>query len=76
MFLSLSIFVALAKTEVNHVASSSLVSVAHKEVIRFHISMQEIVCVHILQACNHLVCEHADRFQRQLATTVLEQIFE
>ena len=38
--------------------------------------MQEVVRVHVFEAGDHLVGQHANSFKGELAPTILEQIFE
>ena len=72
MLSRLRIFVSLAQSEINHIAYSTLISIAHQEIVGLHVSMQEVVGMHVLKTRNHLVRQHADSFQGELATTVLE----
>ena len=38
--------------------------------------MDKVVLVHVLEARDHLLTQHADSLQSELATAVLEEIFE
>lgn len=74
MLSSLGILVPLRQSEVDHVAGRALRVISHQEVIRLHVPMQEVVCVHVLQSRNHLLRQHAYRLQSQAAPAILEQI--
>ena len=76
MVTRLRVFVPLAQAEVDHIAGATLVSVSHKEVVRLHVSMQEVVVVHVFEAGDHLVSQHAHSLEGQFTTAILEQIFE
>ena len=61
MLASLGIFVAFTETEINHIAGSSLVAISHQEIVGLHVSMKEVVSVHVFQSRDHLVSEHTHR---------------
>lgn len=69
------VLVPLGQTEINQVNHARL-ALTHKEVIRFHIAMDEVLLVHEFEATNHLICQHQRGLHGKLATTVLEQVFQ
>lgn len=73
---SLRVSVAFGEPEVNYVNLSFLSIDAHEKIVGFHITMEEILRVHIFNASDHLLTEHADSFEREFAAAVLEKIFE
>jgi hypothetical protein len=72
----LGVFVALGEAEVDHETCVPLVIVSHQEVIRLHVTMQEVVRVQVLETGEHLISQHANSFQSESTSTILEQIFE
>ena len=76
MLARLGILVALAQTKVDQVDRALFVADAHQEIIWLHITMDEVVRVHELEAADHLLGQHAHGLQSELTTAVLEQIFE
>ena len=48
MLTSLGIFVALAEAKINHVAQITLRPITHEKVVRLHISVKEVIVVHVL----------------------------
>ena len=76
MLPSLGVAVALGKPEVNHIHSRLLCLQPHQEIVWLHVAVNKVVVVHVLQSGDHLVGEHADGLERELATAVLKQIFE
>ena len=76
MLASFGIFITFTKSEIDHVADITLVAVAHEEVVRFHVTVNEVVGVHVLKAGDHLIGQHAHGLQCELTAAVLEQIFE
>lgn len=60
------------KPKVDHVASLSFGLQSHQEVIGLHVSVDEIVVLHELDSCDHLVSQHADSFKCKLSAAVLE----
>ncbi len=72
---SFCILVPFRKTKVNQKDRSSLRSVAHQKVVRLHVSVDEVVCMHILQSRDHLISQHAYCLQCKLASAILEQVF-
>ena len=71
----LSVFVALREAEVDHKTCITLVAVAHQEIVRFHITMQEVVRVQVLETGEHLIGQHANCLESESTSTILEQIF-
>lgn len=59
---SLWVSVAFREPEINYVNLSFLRVDSHKEIVGFHITMKEILCVHIFNASDHLLTKHADSF--------------
>ena len=76
MFASFGVFITFTQSKVDHEADRTLVSVSHKEVVRFHVTVDEVVGVHVFEAGDHLISQHAHGLQSELAAAVLEQIFE
>ena len=70
------VFIAFAQSKIDHVADRTLVAVAHKEIVRFHVTVDEVVGVHVLEAGDHLISQHAHGLQSELTAAVLEQILE
>ena len=70
----LGVSVALRKTKINHVDHGGLIVDANQEIVRFHISVQEVLSVHEFDACDHLLSQHADRLQREATITELKQV--
>ena len=76
MLASFGILITFTQSEIDHVADITLVAVAHKEIVWFHVAVDEVVGVHILEAGDHLISQHAHGLQSELTAAVLEQIFE
>lgn len=76
MLACLGVTVTLAQSVVNHVTDLFLLLETHQEVVGLHVTVQEVVLVQELDAGDHLVCEHAHRFQRKLLVTVLKQVLQ
>jgi len=72
----LGVSVAFGQAKVNQIDDASFISKPHKEIVRLHISVDEVVVMHGFEARNHLICYHAHTFQCQLASAVLEQVFQ
>jgi hypothetical protein len=70
----LRVLVALAQSKINEV--DLVLCGSHKEVVGLHVAMDEVLLVHVLEAGDHLLAEHAGRFKRKLAVAKLEQILE
>ena len=76
MLACFGVFITFTQSKVDHEADRALVSVSHKEVVRFHVTVDEVVGVHVFEAGDHLIGQHAHGLQSELAAAVLEQIFE
>jgi hypothetical protein len=75
----LSIFgisITFGKSEVNQVDHVLLLVNPNQEVIRLHISVDEVVVVEILKSLNHLVCNHENALQRELPLTESKKVFQ
>lgn len=72
----LGVSVALRETEVNHVDHTGFGVDAHQKIVRLHISVQEVLRVHEFDASNHLLGEHADRFEREAAVAELKEVLD
>lgn len=70
----LGVSVSLRKTKIDHVDHRGLIVDANQEIVRFHISVQEVLRVHEFDACNHLLSQHADRLQREATITELKEV--
>jgi hypothetical protein len=49
---------------------------ADQKVIWLHVSVKEVLILHEFDARDHLVCEHANSFQRKFTVAVLKQILK
>lgn len=75
MFIRLRVSVALWKSKVNHVDYWSFCVESYQEIIGFHVPMEEILSVHVLNSGDHLIGKHADSFKGEFSVAELEKIF-
>ena len=66
MLSSLGVSESLSKAEVNHVQQMLFFVYSYQEVIRLHVSMQEMVVMQELNPLHHLVSQHQHCLQRKL----------
>lgn len=76
MISSFRVSVSLSKAKVNKVDLMLFLIDSDKEVIRFHVSVNEVVVVEVLQSLDHLVCDHQHALQRELPLAKCEQVFQ
>ena len=75
MLASLGVLKPFREAEVNEIADSSLLLEAHQEVVRLHVSVDEVVVLHELYSSDHLVSQHAYSLKSKLPSAVLEKVF-
>mmetsp|Transcript_34126 Transcript_34126/g.77870 ORF Transcript_34126/g.77870 Transcript_34126/m.77870 type:complete len:229 (-) Transcript_34126:419-1105(-) len=75
VLLCLRVPVLLSKTEVNDVNLIGLLAKANEEVVRLDVAVNEVLGMNVLDAIDHLVCQHQDCFQTELPIAEAEQIF-
>ncbi len=76
MLLSLWVSVSFAESEVNHVNSRLFVANSSQKIIRFHVSMEEVLSVHEFDSCDHLLSQQTNGFQRKAAVAELKQLLK
>jgi len=67
---------ALCETEIDDVYVVLFFADTNQEVVGLDISVKEVTRVHKLDSLKHLVCEHEDSFERELALAVIEEILK
>ena len=72
----LGITITLREAEVDNVNDILLLAVANEEVVRLHVTMNEMVVMKELEALDHLVCNHERSLDSELALAEVESIFE
>ena len=68
--------VRLAQPEIDEVNHIRVLVQTHSEIVRFDITVDEPHLVHVLDAQDHLLREHAHRLQREAILAVAEQILQ
>jgi len=73
---SLGVAEALGQTEVDNVNVMLLLANSDQKVIRLDISMQEMARVNEFNSLKHLIGQHEDGLQGELAFAIVKQVFE
>lgn len=68
--------VPFRQAKIYHVAHGAFITRAHHEIVWLDVPVQEVLLLHELNAGYHLLAEHANRFKRKFAVTVLEEFFQ
>lgn len=68
--------VPLCQPEINEIHLVLVLLNPDHEVIRLHIPVQEVSRVHVLQALDHLICQHQHRLHGELALAEIEEVLE
>ena len=72
---SLRVTIPLRKAEVDHMHDVLLLAVSNEEVIRLHVTVDEMVVVQKLKPLDHLISDHQRRFYREFALAEVECVF-
>ena len=76
MLASLGITVSLSQSEVDDVDDVLLLAMTDQKVIRFHVSVDEMVVVQEFESLNHLVGNHQSGFDREFALAEVESVLQ
>lgn len=68
--------ISLGEAEIDNVNNVLLFAMTDEEVIRFHISVNEVIIVEELESLDHLVRNHERRLDCEFALTEVECIFQ
>ena len=76
--LSLGVAVLLSHAKIDHVNDVRGLSswAADQEVVRFDVTVDQVLFVNSLNSGKHLLCDHDDSLDRESAATVVKQIFQ
>ena len=74
--LSVPLNVSLGESEVDEEHFVGGFVEADAEVVGFDVSVEEVAVVDVLDSSDHLIDEHENSFQRELAKGVFEETFE
>lgn len=72
----LGVYVLLAKAIVNEVDYVGLSASAHAEVVRLHISVEELLAVEVFKATAHLLAQKQSSLEGELALAILVQVLQ
>lgn len=72
----LGVSVLLGETEINYIDLVTTLANAHQEVIGLDISVDEALCVDVLDSGDELVGEEEDGLEGELAVAKVEQVFQ
>ena len=75
MLVSIRIYVADSKSEINRINLIRLLSIAKEKIIRLDVSVNETLSVDFLNSLDKLVKDHADCFYAEFSVTELKKIF-
>lgn len=70
------ITVFLGQAKVDDVDQVALLAEPHQEVVRLHVSVDEVLGVDVLNAADHLVSQQQDGLEAKLSRAEVEQIFQ
>ena len=76
MFTCFWITISLSEAEIDNVNDILFFAVPNKEVIRFHVPVNEMVIVQELESLDHLVCDHERGLDCEFALAEIESVFE
>ena len=68
--------ITLWQPKIDHVDLGAFWIDTHEEIVRFHVTVKEILGLHVFDAGDHLLTKHADSFEWEFARTVLEKVFK
>ena len=76
MFACFGITIPLGEAEINYVNNVLLFTMSNQEVVRLHISVDEVIIVEELKPLNHLVGNHERSLNSKLTLTEVEGVLK
>lgn len=76
MLSCLGISVPFRQAEIDYVNNVLFLSMANEEIIRLHVSMNEVIVVQELKSLDHLVSNHKSSFYCEFALAEVEGVFQ
>jgi len=73
---SLGISETLSKTEIYHIYLVLFFIDSNQEVVRFDVSMKEVIIVQKFHSLDHLVSNHGNSLQRELSLAKSEEVLQ
>ena len=71
-----TVAVLLREAEVDDEHLVAVLTNPHQEVVRLHVPVDEVLVVHVLDACDHLVGQHENGLLGELAPAEVEEVLE
>mmetsp|Transcript_51496 Transcript_51496/g.137429 ORF Transcript_51496/g.137429 Transcript_51496/m.137429 type:complete len:249 (-) Transcript_51496:48-794(-) len=76
VLLCLWVPVLFGKTKIDYVHLVRLLAETDQEVVGLDVAVNEILCMHVLHAIDHLIRQHQDRLKTELPVAETEQVFQ